>query len=185
MKASYPLLPFPSLKINHQYPSSGVLTTVPTLWGTDWDQLQNSVLFSHPVVSDSATPWTAARQASLSFIISRSLLKLMSIESVMSPNHLSLCRPLLLLPSIFPSISVLSRVSSSRQVARVLELHLQCKMKMHGSLLKNYYEFQGSDGRAVNPAWSLRTEGPEQPHRPCAREAGPGTTLSQIQKLTT
>ena len=54
------------------------------------------------------TPWTAARQASLSFTISRSLLKLMSIESVMPSNHLLLCYPLLLLPSIFPSIRVFS-----------------------------------------------------------------------------
>ena len=53
-----------------------------------------------------ATPWTAARQASLSFTISQSLLKLMSIESVMPSDHLILCRPLLLLPSIFPSIRV-------------------------------------------------------------------------------
>ena len=51
-----------------------------------------------------ATSWTAALQASLSFTISQSLLKLMSIESVMLPNHLILCRPLLLLTSIFPSI---------------------------------------------------------------------------------
>ena len=51
-----------------------------------------------------ATPWTAACQASLSFINSRSLLKLMSIELVMPFNHLILCRPLLLPPSIFPSI---------------------------------------------------------------------------------
>ena len=54
------------------------------------------------------TPWTAARQASLSFTISQSLLKLMSIEPVMPPNHLILCHPLLLLPSIFPSIRVFS-----------------------------------------------------------------------------
>ena len=54
------------------------------------------------------TPWTAAHQASLSFTISWSLLKLMSIESVMPPNHLNLCRPLLLLPSVFPSIRVFS-----------------------------------------------------------------------------
>ena len=53
-----------------------------------------------------ATPWTAACQASLSFTISWSLLKLMSIESVMPSSHLILCRPLLLLPSIFPSIRV-------------------------------------------------------------------------------
>ena len=50
------------------------------------------------------TPWTAAHQASLSFTISWSLLKLMSTKSVMPSNHLTLCHPLLLLPSIFPSI---------------------------------------------------------------------------------
>ena len=54
------------------------------------------------------TPWTVARQASLSFTISWSLLKLMSIESVMPSNHLVLCRPLLLPPSTFPSIRVFS-----------------------------------------------------------------------------
>ena len=58
------------------------------------------------------TPWTAACQASLSFTISRSLLKLMSIESVMPSNHLILCHTLLLLPSIFPSIRVFSNESS-------------------------------------------------------------------------
>ena len=58
-----------------------------------------------------ATPWTAARQASLSFTISQSLLELMSIESVMSFNHRILCRPLLLLPSIFPSIRVFFKES--------------------------------------------------------------------------
>ena len=52
------------------------------------------------------TPWSAARQASLSFTISQSLLKLMSIESVMPSNLLILCRPLLLPPSLFPSIRV-------------------------------------------------------------------------------
>ena len=54
------------------------------------------------------TPWIAAHQASLSITNSRSLLKLMSIESVMPSNHLILCHPLLLLPSIFPSIRVFS-----------------------------------------------------------------------------
>ena len=54
------------------------------------------------------TPWTAACQASLSITIFWSLLRLMSIESVMPPNHLILCRPLLLLPSVFPSIRVFS-----------------------------------------------------------------------------
>ena len=55
-----------------------------------------------------ATLWTAARQVSLSFSISRSLLKLMSIESVMPSNHLILCHPFLLLPSVFPQIRVFS-----------------------------------------------------------------------------
>ena len=59
-----------------------------------------------------ATPWTAARQASLSFTISQSLLNLMSIELVMLSNHCVLCCPLLLLPSIFPSIRVFPNVSA-------------------------------------------------------------------------
>ena len=58
------------------------------------------------------TTWTAARQASLSFTISRSLTKFMSIESVMPSNRLILCRPLLLLPSIFSSIKVFSSESA-------------------------------------------------------------------------
>ena len=66
----------------------------------------SSVQFSHSVVSDSETPWTAAHQASLSITKSRSLLKLMSMESTMPSNYLILCRPLLLLPSAFPSIRV-------------------------------------------------------------------------------
>ena len=65
-------------------------------------------------MSDSATPWMATHQASLSFTISCSLLKLISIESVMPSNHLILCWPLLLLPSIFPSIRVF------------LALHIRC-----------------------------------------------------------
>ena len=59
-----------------------------------------------------ATPWTAAHQASLSFAISCSLLKLTSIELTMSSNHLILCHPLFLLPSIFPSIRVFSNKSA-------------------------------------------------------------------------
>ena len=58
-----------------------------------------------------ATPWTTAYQVSLSFTVSQSLLKLMSIESMMPSNHLILCFPLLLLPSIFPSIRVFSNES--------------------------------------------------------------------------
>ena len=75
-----------------------------------------------------ATPWTAACQASRSFTISQSLLKLMSIESVILSDHLSLCCLLLLLPSTFPSIRVffpMQRVSSFHQKVKVLELQLQ------------------------------------------------------------
>ena len=82
-----------------------------------------SVQFSHWVVSNSVSPWTAACQASLSITNSQSLLKLLSIESVMPSNHLILC-PLLLMASIFPSIRVFfffQWVSSSHQVAKVLE----------------------------------------------------------------
>ena len=81
-----------------------------------------------------ATSWTAAHQASLSFTISWSLLKLMSIESVMSSNHLILCCPLLLLPSIFPSNRVFSHESAlcikwpkywSFSLASVLPMNIQ------------------------------------------------------------
>ena len=61
-----------------------------------------------------ATPWTAVCQASLTITNSQSLPKLMSIESVMPSNHLILCRPLLLLPAIFPSIRVFSNESALR-----------------------------------------------------------------------
>ena len=73
-----------------------------------------SVQFSHSVVSNSAIPWTAACPASLSITNSQSLLKLMSIELVMSSNHLILCRFLLLLPSTVPSIRVFSNDSVLR-----------------------------------------------------------------------
>ena len=72
----------------------------------------SSVRFSRSVVSDSATPWTAACQASLSITNSQSLPKLTSIELVMPSSHLIFCRPLLLLPSIFPSIKDFSNGSA-------------------------------------------------------------------------
>ena len=87
-------------------------------------RVESSVQFSRSVVSNSATLWTVACQASLSITNSRSLLNLMSIESVMPSNHLILCRPLLLLPSIFPSIRVFSNESV---------LHIR---------LPKYWEFQ-------------------------------------------
>ena len=69
-------------------------------------QFRSVQLFSHVWLF--ATPWTVARQASLSITNSQSLLKLMSIESVMPSNHLILYHPLLLPPSVFPSIRVFS-----------------------------------------------------------------------------
>ena len=81
------------------------LLLCPWMWGIFfwWDYIQFSSVQSLSRVQLFATPWTAARQASLSITNSRSLLKLMSIGSVMSANHLILCRALLQ-PSIFPSI---------------------------------------------------------------------------------
>ena len=72
----------------------------------------SSVQFSQSVMSDFVIPWTAARQASLSITNSWSLPKLMSVELVRPSNHLILCRPLLFLPSIFPSIRVFSNKSA-------------------------------------------------------------------------
>ena len=83
-------------------------------WFSDRTTIR-SVQFSCSVVSwPFATSWTAAHQASLSITNSQSLLKLMSIESVIPSNHLTLCRPLLLPPSIFPSIRVFSNESVLR-----------------------------------------------------------------------
>ena len=71
------------------------------------------------------TPWTTAGQASLSFTITHSWFKFMSIELVMPPNHLILCHPLLLPPSIFPSIRVFSNELALYMLAKVLELQFQ------------------------------------------------------------
>ena len=72
------------------------------------------------------TPWTTAPQASLSITNSQSLFKLISIESVMLSNHLILCHPLILLPSIFPRFRVFSNESALHiWVAKVLEFQLQ------------------------------------------------------------
>ena len=70
------------------------------------------LLFSRSIMSNSAIPWTTACQASLSFAISQSLFKLMTIELMMPFNHLILCHPLLLLPSIFLRIRVFSNESA-------------------------------------------------------------------------
>ena len=95
-----------------QYP---VVTRIETrVTKTPGETFVSSVQFSCSVVSDSGTPWPEGRQASMSVTSSRGLLKLMSIESVMPSNHLILCHPLLLLPSIFPSIRVFSSESALR-----------------------------------------------------------------------
>ena len=89
------------------------------------------------------TPWTAAWQASLSFTISQSLLRLTSIESLMPSNHLILCHPLLLLPSIFPSIRVFSNESALH--IRWPKLDYDLKQQRQGK----------SGSRITSPLWSL------------------------------
>ena len=69
-----------------------------------FQQYPRRLLFSQLIISNSATPWTAACQASLSFTVSWSLLQLMFIELMIPSNHLILCHPLLLLASVFPSV---------------------------------------------------------------------------------
>ena len=87
-----------------QHPSpTGIITKVRSVQFSSVQSLSRVQLF--------ATPWTAAHQASLSITNSQNSLKLMSIESVMPANHLSLCHPLLLPSSIFPSIRVFTNES--------------------------------------------------------------------------
>ena len=80
--------------------------------GMTWEPAHFSSVQSLSHVRLFVTPWTAPRQASLSITNSRTLLKLICIESVMPSNHLILCHPLFLLPSIFPSIMVFSNESA-------------------------------------------------------------------------
>ena len=79
-----------------------------------WRDLQFSSVQSHSHFRLFATSWAAARQASLSITNSQSLLKLMSIDSVMPSNHLFLCPPLLFLPSVFPSIRIFGEIFHSK-----------------------------------------------------------------------
>ena len=111
-----------------------------------------------------ATPWTAARQASLSITNSQSLLKLMPIESVRPSSHLILCRPLLLLPSIFPSIRESFPVSqlfaSGGQrigVSASTSLHLLVpKQKWGSNWMRKDSLKKGQSRRVV--IWSSRDE---------------------------
>ena len=105
--------------------SGGPVWELTLHWVTSQETGQFSSVQSLSRVQLFSTPWAAACQASLSIINSWSLLKLMSIESVMPSNHLILCGPLLLLPSIFPSIRVFSNESTLHQMAKVLEFQLQ------------------------------------------------------------
>ena len=99
--------PLPSPCVLTDVPSVGVSVLVPSSY-KDISHFGLVVVQSLSHVQLLVTPWTAACQARLSFIISQSLFRFMSIESVISSNHLILCRPLLLLPSTFPSIRVFS-----------------------------------------------------------------------------
>ena len=93
--------------------------------------LNKRLLLVTQLCGHSATPWTAACQASLSFTISQSLFKLMSIESMMLSKHLNLCHPLLLLPSISPSVRVFSNEYSELIYFRIdwFGLSVQGKLK--------------------------------------------------------
>ena len=94
-------------------------------WICHWEKVFSSVQ-SLSCVPLFVTPWTSARQASLSITNSWSLLKFMSTELVMPSNHLILCRPLLLPPTIFPSIRIISSDSVlHNQVTKILEFQLQ------------------------------------------------------------
>ena len=89
----------------------------------------SSVQLSQSVMFNSETPWTAACQASLSIINSQNLCKLMSIELVMPSNHLILCHPRLLLPSIFPNIRGSSKelalnISPSNEYSRMISFRI-------------------------------------------------------------
>ena len=111
----------PGLPVCHQLPES---TQAHVHWVSDAIQPSHPLLAPSPLAFSSvqslsrvrlfATPWIAALQASLSITNSRSLLRLMSIDSVIPSDHLILCWPLLLLPSIFPNIRVFSNESALR-----------------------------------------------------------------------
>ena len=98
-----------------------LLIIIPKGYRSAW-HISSVQLLSH--VQLFATPWIPARQPSLFITNSRSSLRLRSIESVMPSRHLILCRPLLLLPPIPPSITVFSNESTLHEVAKVLEFQL-------------------------------------------------------------
>ena len=105
-------------------------------WALSTCTVLSTVVQSLSCVQLFATPWTAACQSSLSFTISRSLLKFMPIESVLPSNHLILCHPLLLLPSIFPSIRVFSNESALSISWPKCFLHIIYFFNSHNNCMK-------------------------------------------------
>ena len=129
--SSFQLKDFRAIARQTQYPlfterpgSPPFLRTPNGIQGDTPELLQFRSVQSLSNVRFFTTSWTTTRQVSLSITNFQSLFKLISTESVIPSNHLILCRPLLFLPSIFPSIRVFSN-ESSHQVAKVLELQLQ------------------------------------------------------------
>ena len=113
------------------------------------------------------TPWTTAHHAFLFFTISWSLLKLMSIESVMLSNHLILCRPLLLLPSIFPSIRVFSNDSA-----------------LHVRWPKNYsFSFSNSPSSEYSGLISFRNDWCDLPEVQGTLKSSPAPQFKSVNSL--
>ena len=105
---------WPEVAMVHSFIFVYSVALIPFIWKTIPPGLEGTVQFSHSVMWLLATPWTAACQASLSITNSLTLLRLMPMESEMPSSHLILCRPLHLLPSIFPSIRVFLNESALR-----------------------------------------------------------------------
>ena len=131
-----------------------------------------SLHFSCSVVSNSATPWTAACQVSQSFTNSWSLFKLMSIESMMPFNHLILCHPLFLLPSSFPASGSYLHIEASVQSSSVTQSYptlcnpMNCStagLPVHHQLLEftQTHVHQVSD--AIQPCHPLSSSSPPAP----------------------
>ena len=117
--------------------SKGAKHTTRASWPQRDHAVQSVQLLSH--VRLFATLWTTARQGSLSITNSQSLLNLISVESVMPSNHLIFCRPLILLPSIFPSTRVFSSESAlCHQVAKVLEFQFSISLSKEYSGLISF-----------------------------------------------
>ena len=102
-----------------------------------------------------ATPWTASQQASLSITNSRSLLKLMSIESMMPSNHLILCFPFLLPPSIFPSIRVIS--NESVLCIRCQSIGVSASASVLPMNIQDWFSWDGLVGSPCSPSDSQKS----------------------------